>query len=157
MSLVFLCSSWNLSRKWIQFSWFKWETFNKEGIYRGVSGDKGINKGWWGSQKPAAEGSFITLRTGEQEKEMMTQEISESWSHWKGAAPGGTEPLSEQEVVYPNLSLLLPSSLKRLHWSNPTRWVQADPLFLMSDLSFLLQPWVFQPWTLLASWQGSFS
>ena len=70
----------------------------------------------------------------------MTQELSENWSHWKGAAPGGMEPLSEQEVVYPNLSLLLPSSLKRLHWSNPTRRVQADPLFLMSDLSFLLQP-----------------
>ena len=184
-----LCASWNLSRKWIQLSWFKWETFNKENIYRGVGGDKGINKGWWGSQKPA-EGSFIILRTGEQEKKMMTQELSETWSHWKGAAPGGMEPLSEQEVVYPDLSLLRPPVSGTFHWSNPTRiqlacepktiicrvtlwaqsraekgskwtWggqtVQADPLFLMSDLSFLLQPWVFQTWALLASWQGSFS
>ena len=40
----------------------------------------------------------------------MAQELSESWSHKKGVAPGGMEPLSEQEVVHPDLSLLLPSS-----------------------------------------------
>ena len=115
-----LCASWNLSRKWIQLSWFKWETFNKENIYRGVGGDKGINKGWWGSQKPAAEGSFITLRTGEQEKEMMTQELSESWSHWEGAAPGGMEPLRARSSIPWPLSPAL-SSLRHLPLVKPNQ------------------------------------
>lgn len=73
------------------------------------------------SQRPAAKGSFITLRTGKQEKEMVTQEPSKSWSHWGGDTTGGMEPLSEQGVVYPDLSLLLPSSLRCLPLVKPNQ------------------------------------